>query len=60
VWLRENLDQPRLVFDFKVDPSLIGGCAFVYKGVYKDYSLRARISDNKDKIIGEFRKYFKQ
>lgn len=59
-WLRINLDQPRLVFDFKVDPSLIGGCAFVYKGVYKDYSLRARISDNKEKIIGEFRKYFKQ
>ena len=59
-WLRENLDQPRLVFDLKIDPRLIGGCAFVYKGVYKDYSLRARISDNKDKIIGEFRKYFKQ
>jgi F0F1-type ATP synthase delta subunit len=59
-WLRQNLDQSRLVFDLKVDPRLIGGCAFVYKGIYKDYSLRARISDNKDKIIGEFRKYFKQ
>lgn len=59
-WLRKNLDQPRLVFDFRVDPSLIGGCAFVYKGIYKDYSLRARISDNKEKLIEEFRKYFKQ
>jgi len=59
-WLRNNLDQPRLVFDFKTDPSLIGGCAFVYKGIYKDYSLRAQISDNKSKLIEEFRKYFKQ
>lgn len=59
-WLRTNLDQPRLVFDFKTDPSLIGGCAFVYNGVYKDYSLRARISDHKEQIIEEFRKYFKQ
>jgi len=60
IWLRQNLNQPRLVFDYKIDPRLIGGCAIVYKGVYKDLSLRAKISDNKEKIMGEFRKYFKQ
>lgn len=59
-WLRKSMNNPRLIFNVKVDPNLIGGCAIVYKGVYKDYSLRAKISANKEKLIEEFRKYFKQ
>lgn len=59
-WLRNNLKNPRLVFQVKVDPALIGGCAIAYKGVYKDYSLRAKIKDNKTRLIEEFRKYFRQ
>lgn len=59
-WLRENLKNPKLIFDVKIDPSLIGGCAIVYKGVYKDYSLRSKITANKGKLMEEFRKYFKQ
>lgn len=59
-WMRTNLKNPRLVFDIKVDAALIGGCAIAYKGVYKDYSLRAKISANKEKLIHEFREYFKQ
>lgn len=59
-WLRTNLKNPRLLFQVKVDPALIGGCAIAYKGVFKDYSLRARISDNKSKLIEEFRRYFRQ
>lgn len=58
-WLRKNLNNPKLIFDIKVDPSLIGGCAVVYKGVYRDYSLKAKISEHKEEIIGEFRKYLK-
>lgn len=59
-WLRTSLKNPRLIFQVKVDPALIGGCAIAYKGVYKDYSLRSKISDNKVKLIEEFRKYFRQ
>lgn len=59
-WLRGNLKNPRLIFQVKVDPALIGGCAIAYKGVYKDYSLRSRIGENKSKLIEEFRKYFRQ
>jgi hypothetical protein len=59
-WMRTNLKNPRLVFDIKVDAALIGGCAIAYKGVYKDYSLRAKITANKEKLIHEFREYFKQ
>lgn len=58
-WLRKNLNNPKLIFDIKVDPSLIGGCAVVYKGVYRDYSLKAKISEHKEEIMGEFRKYLK-
>jgi len=59
-WLRKNLNNPKLVFDIKVDPGLIGGCAVVYKGVYRDYSLKGKISQNREQLVGEFRKYFKQ
>lgn len=58
-WLRKNLNNPNLIFDVKVDPGLIGGCAIAYKGVFKDYSLKARIEGNKEKLMEEFRKYFK-
>lgn len=58
-WLRKVLKNPKLIFDVKIDPSLIGGCAFAYKGVYKDYSLRAKISENKEKLMEEFRGYLK-
>jgi hypothetical protein len=59
-WLRKSLNNPKLIFNVKVDPGLIGGCAIVYKGVYKDYSMKAKISENKGQLIEEFRKYFKQ
>lgn len=42
---------PYFVFDSKHDPSLIAGCALVWKGVYKDYSLRAKIAENHDAIL---------
>lgn len=58
-WLRQNLKNQKLIYEVKVDPELIGGCAIAYKGVYKDYSLRARIDGNKEKLMEEFRKYFK-
>lgn len=58
-WLRLNLKHPRQIFQIKVDPTLIGGCAIAYKGVYKDYSLRSKIANNKSRLIEEFRKYFR-
>lgn len=59
-WLRKSLNNQKLIFSVKVDPSLIGGCAIAYKGVYKDYSLRAKIGANKEKLVEEFRRYLKQ
>lgn len=48
-----------ILFDIKFDPNLIAGCALSWQGIYKDYSLRKRIEDNKAQIIGSFKKYLK-
>lgn len=58
-WLRQNLGKD-FIFDIKLDYSLIGGCAFVWKGVYRDYSIKARLSENRQKIIESFRGFLKQ
>lgn len=58
-WLRQNLGK-NFVFDIKLDYSLIGGCAFVWKGIYKDYSVRAKIAQNKEIILESFRNFLKQ
>lgn len=34
----------------KIDPSLIGGAAFAWKGQYKDYSLKARLEQHEEEI----------
>jgi|SRR3989344_4817887 len=53
-WLRKNING-QLIFDVKVDPSLIGGCALVYKGVYKDFSLKGKIGEKKGELLESFR-----
>lgn len=49
--------KPDLILDFKLDPNLIGGTALVFNGVYKDYSVRKQIEDNKQVIIGQFKDF---
>lgn len=41
----------RFLAEIKIDPTLLGGAAFVWNGVYKDYSIRKKIEDNKERII---------
>lgn len=48
-----------LLLDVKYDPSLIAGTAFAWKGVYKDYSLRAKIGSRKTEILESFKKYYR-
>ncbi len=54
-WLRQSL-ATKVVIETKLDPSLIGGCAMVWNGVYKDYSLKARIQAQRTQILEEFKK----
>ena len=54
LWFRKNCTSP-ILFDIRHDPNLIGGCSFVWHGVYKDYSVRSTIELNKDKILGNIK-----
>lgn len=48
-----------LPLDIKYDPTLIAGCALVWKGVYRDYSLRAKIEERKGEILEGFKKFLR-
>lgn len=49
-WCKANIDK-KILMEIKIDPNIIGGCALSINGVYKDYSVRARMVENKDAII---------
>ena len=49
-WVRENI-KPGLFIDLKTQADVVGGCAFVWNGVYHDYSLKYYF----DKHRGEIR-----
>lgn len=49
----------KILFELRYDPTLIAGCALVWKGQLKDYSLRARISESKKEIFSTFKSYLK-
>lgn len=48
-----------LLLDTKFDPNLIAGVALSFKGIYRDYSLRAKIEERKAEILEEFKKYLR-
>lgn len=55
-WCRSNINEA-VVVDLKTDTTLLGGCAFVWKGMYRDYSLRYYMRKRREqitKIINEY------
>lgn len=54
--IRKNFKSIQ-VFDLKYDPGLIGGCALVLNGIYKDYSLRSLIQANKSVLLDQMKHY---
>ena len=59
IFSRKAFGQRNLILDIKYDPSLIAGCALSWKGIYKDYSLKARITEKKPDILQSISKYLK-
>ncbi len=51
--------SPLIMLDIKYDPNLIAGTALVWKGVYKDYSLRSKIDARKGEILESFKKFLR-
>jgi hypothetical protein len=48
-WFRGNVGD-QIILDLHADPTLLGGCAFAYRGVYRDYSLRYYMLKKRDEI----------
>ena len=40
----------RIAFDFKHDPLLLAGCALIFRGIYKDYSLKNILENNEQEV----------
>lgn len=67
-YVRKTFSQPEkttsstnfpILLDIKYDPSQIAGCALVWNGIYKDFSLRSGILDKRQLILDSFKKYLR-
>ena len=58
-YAKKAFSNPLLLLDIKYDPNLIAGAALVWKGVYRDYSLRSRIDERKLAILESFKKFLR-
>lgn len=54
---RQTFQKPDLILDIKVNPLLIAGCSLSWKGIYKDYSLKAKIDERKEDLMVSFKKF---
>jgi hypothetical protein len=57
-WCKNSYGELTLL-EISFDPNLIGGCALSYNGVYKDFSLRQKIYDNRIPILESLTSYKK-
>lgn len=58
-YCRKTFNSPYLMLDTKLDPTLVAGTALVWKGIYKDYSLRAKIAARKGEIAEGFKRFLR-
>lgn len=56
---RKTFNNPNLILELKYDPRLLAGAALSWKGIYRDYSLRARIEERKLAILQSFKKFLR-
>jgi len=55
-WFRENV-QPNILLSIHIDPRATGGCGFIWKDTYHDFSLRYYINKEQKAITSMFNKY---
>lgn len=56
---RKTFNLSLLLLDIKVDPNLIAGTALVWKGVRRDYSLKAKLEEKRQDLSEEFRRFLR-
>lgn len=55
-WFRENV-QPNVLLTLRIDPRATGGCSFIWKNTFFDFSLKYFIDKQRDAIVASFNKY---
>jgi len=58
-FVRQTFNFPLLLLDIKINPNLIAGTALVWKGIYKDYSLHAKIEEKRNEISQGFKRFLR-
>jgi hypothetical protein len=58
-WFRKNVD-PNMLVELHTDPTLLGGCAFAWQGIYRDYSLRHYMYKRRGEIAKIISKYVQE
>lgn len=58
-YARKAYSNTKLLLEIRYDPSLIAGAALSWRGMYRDYSLRAKIEEKKEELLAGFKKYLK-
>lgn len=55
-WFRDSLNSD-ILLDIKVNQNLLGGCAFVWKGIYKEFDLHFFLQRSKEELLKIFESY---
>lgn len=58
LFARKTFTSP-LLLDIKLDLNLIAGTALSWKGILRDYSLRAKIKERKGEILENFKRFLR-
>lgn len=56
---RTTLASPTLLLDIKLNPNLIAGAAFSWKGRLRDYSLKSKLEEKRQELSEEFRRFLR-
>lgn len=57
-WFRTNIHEHTML-DVRVDPSVVGGCGFVWNGHYYDYSFAYFLNKHRDELVAYLDSYGK-
>ena len=55
-WCRAHIEQ-NIMLDIKVDPATVGGCAYAYRDMYRDFSLQYFVAKERDAFLTLTRTY---
>ena len=55
-WAREEI-APGLLFEIEIDPAVVGGCAFVYRDIHFDWSLKRYLTAKRGLITSLLNAY---